>query len=235
MGLAFAAIVGDRRLGPIACLPVIAGVPLVLWAGRWEAQVTLNQGLLITGGFVLAFVLAALAARGPSDALAALVVMAAIVLIATGAQVLQNGRGQLGIYGQYPFRAAYVDFNGELLMRAKVKAEQWVLDHTERTDRVAIWTDPDRAMSAVAAMQLWGKYNLVSGNATLTREEAEELEILKPTAIAMYAPTRGQIDAFWASLPPWALPTTPECTTVTYVGVGNPEPSVCVTHLSWLN
>jgi hypothetical protein len=235
IGLAFAAIVGDRRLGPIAYLPVIAGVPLVLWAGRWEAQLTLNQGLLITGGFVLAFVLTAIAARGPSDVLAALVVMGALVLIATGAQVLQNGRGQLGIYGQYPFRAAYVDFNGELLMRAKVKAEQWVLDHTERTDRVAIWTDPDRAMSAVAAMQLWGKYNLITGNAELSREEVKALEILKPTAIAMYAPKREQIDTFWASLPAWALPTTPECTTVTYLGVGEPEPSVCVTHLTWLN
>jgi hypothetical protein len=235
IGLAFAAIVGDRRLGPIAYLPVIAGVPLVLWAGRWEAQLTLNQGLLITGGFVLAFVLTAIAARGPSDVLAALVLMGALVLIATGAQVLQNGRGQLGIYGQYPFRAAYVDFNGELLMRAKVKAEQWVLDHTERTDRVAIWTDPDRAMSAVAAMQLWGKYNLITGNAELSREEVKALEILKPTAIAMYAPKREQIDTFWASLPAWALPTTPECTTVTYLGVGEPEPSVCVTHLTWLN
>ncbi|NQW71694.1 MAG: hypothetical protein HQ453_03110, partial [Actinobacteria bacterium] len=47
IGLAFAAIVGDRRLGPIAYLPIALGVPLVLWAGRWEAQVTLNQGLLI--------------------------------------------------------------------------------------------------------------------------------------------------------------------------------------------
>ncbi len=235
IGLAFAAIVGDRRLGSIAYLPIIAGVPLVLWAGRWEAQVTLNQGLLITGGFVLAFVLAAVAARGPSDALAALVVMGAIALIATGAQVLQNGRGQLGIYGQYPFRAAYVDFNGELLMRAKVKAEEWVLDHTDRTDRVAIWTDPDRVMSAVAAMQLWGKYNLVTGNAALSREEVKALEILKPTAIAMYAPKREQIQAFWESLPAWALPTQPECTTVTYLGVGNPEPSVCVTHLKWVN
>ena len=235
IGLAFAAIVGDRRLGSIAYLPIIAGVPLVLWAGRWEAQVTLNQGLLITGGFVLAFVLAAVAARGPSDALAALVVMGAIALIATGAQVLQNGRGQLGIYGQYPFRAAYVEFNGELLMRAKVKAEEWVLDHTDRTDRVAIWTDPDRVMSAVAAMQLWGKYNLVTGNAALSREEVKALEILKPTAIAMYAPKREQIQAFWESLPAWALPTQPECTTVTYLGVGNPEPSVCVTHLKWVN
>ena len=235
IGLAFAAIVGDRRLGPIAYLPIIAGVPLVLWAGRWEAQVTLNQGLLITGGFLLAFVLAAIAARGPSDALAALVVMGALVLIATGAQILQNGRGQLGIYGQYPFRAAYVDFNGELLMRAKVKAEEWVLEHTERTDRIAIWTDPDRAMSAVAAMQLWGKYNLITGNGELSREEVKALEILKPTAIAMYAPKREQIDTFWASLPAWALPTTPECTTVTYLGVGEPEPSVCVTHLTWLN
>ncbi|NQW71333.1 MAG: hypothetical protein HQ453_01255, partial [Actinobacteria bacterium] len=225
----------DRRLGPIAYLPIVLGLPLVLWAGRWEAQVTLNQGLLITGGFVLAFVLAAVAARGPSDALAGLVVMGAIALTATGAQVLQNGRGQLGIYGQYPISAAYIDYNGELLMRAKVKAQEWVLDHTDRTDRVAIWTDPDRAMSAVAAMQLWGKYNLVSGNATLTRDEAEQLEILKPTAIAMYAPKREQIQAFWESLPPWALPTPPECTTVTYLGVGNPEPSVCVTHLKWVN
>ncbi len=233
IGLAFAAIVGERRAGVIAYLPIALGVPLVLWAGRWEAQVTLIQGLLLAGGFVLAFVLAAIAARGPSDALAAVVVMGAVVLIATGAQVLQNGRGQLGIYGQYPFRAAYVDFNGELLMRSKVKAEQWVLDHTEPTDRVAIWTDPDRAMSAVAAMQLWGKYNLVTSNAALSREEMKALELLKPTAIAMYAPKREQIDAFWASLPAWALPTQPECTTVTYLGVGEPEPSVCVTHLKW--
>ena len=188
MGLAFAAIVGQRRLAPIAYLPIIAGVPIVLWAGRWEAQVTLSQGLLITAAFIAAFVLAALAVRGRSDVIAALVVLGAVVLIATGSQVLQNGRGQLGIYGQYPFRAAFVDFDGELLMRAKIEAEEWVLSHTERNDRVAIWTDPERAMSAVAAMQLWGKYNLVSGGATLTREELKELERVKPTAIAMYAP-----------------------------------------------
>ena len=60
-------------------------------------------------------------------------------------------------------------------------------------------------MSAVAAMQLWGKYNLVTSNAALTREEVKALELLKPTAIAMYAPKREQIDTFWASLPAWAL------------------------------
>lgn len=234
IGLAFAAIVGQRRLAPIAYLPIIAGVPLVLWAGRWEPQVTLSQGLLITSAFIVAFVLAALAVRGRSDVLAALVVLGAVVLIATGSQVLQNGRGQLGIYGQYPFRAAFVDFDGELLMRAKIEAEEWVLSHTDATDRVAIWTDPDRAMSAVAAMQLWGKYNLVSGGATLTRDEVKDLERVKPTAIALYAPKREQIDAFWASLPPWALPTEPECTTVKYLGVGEEYPSVCVTHLKWV-
>ena len=234
IGLAFAAIVGQRRLAPIAYLPIVAGVPIVLWAGRWEAQVTLSQGLLITAAFIVAFVLAALAVRGRSDVIAALVVLGAVVLIATGSQVLQNGRGQLGIYGQYPFRAAFVDFDGELLMRAKIDAEEWVLNHTDATDQVAIWTDPERAMSAVAAMQLWGKYNLVSGGAALTREEAKELERVKPTAIAMYAPKREQIDAFWASLPPWALPTEPECTTVRYLGVGEEYPSVCVTHLKWV-
>ena len=234
IGLAFAAIVGQRRLAPIAYLPIIAGVPIVLWAGRWEAQVTLSQGLLITAAFIAAFVLAALAVRGRSDVIAALVVLGAVVLIATGSQVLQNGRGQLGIYGQYPFRAAFVDFDGELLMRSKIEAEEWVLSRTERSDRVALWTDPERAMSAVAAMQLWGKYNLVSGGAALTREEAKELERVKPTAIAMYAPKREQIDAFWASLPPWALPTEPECTTVRYLGVGEEYPSVCVSHLKWV-
>jgi hypothetical protein len=50
----------------------------------------------------------------------------------------------------------------------------------------------------------------------------------------MYAPTREQVDAFWSSLPPWSLPTTPECTTVVSFGFGVPEAYVCVTHLTWV-
>jgi hypothetical protein len=233
LALAFAAIVGERRLGPAGWVTALLCVPLVLWSGRWDTTITGVQGLLILACVVGAFALAALALVKAPSAVAAIVLVTALGGTAVAAQILQNGRGPLGIYGQYPFRAAYVDFEGDLLMSSKIAAEEWVLDHTAASDRIGVWTDPERLTSAVAAMQLWGKYNNVSGGATLTKEEADNLEELAPTALALYAPTRGQIDAFLASLPPWSLPTAPECTSVPYRGIGSSDAHVCVTHLRW--
>ena len=93
--------------------------------------------------------------------------------------------------------------------------------------------DPDHQMAAVAAMQLWG-YNNVSTEAELTRDEVDRLELSTPTAIAMYAPTREQVDLFWSSIPPWARPSPPECTTVKIPGIGVQDAYVCLTHLRWV-
>ena len=63
---------------------------------------------------------------------------------------------------------------------------------------------------------------------------ADRLEATRPTALALYAPTREQIDVFASSLPPWARATPLECTTVPFLGIGSPEAHVCVTHLRWV-
>jgi hypothetical protein len=81
-------------------------------------------------------------------------------------------------------------------------------------------------------MQLWGAYNNVGANETILPAEADRLAELRPTAIAMYAPTREQIDRFWTSLPGSLAPTPPVCTTVPYLGIGSPTATVCVTRLA---
>ena len=234
VALAFAALLDRRRLGWPGWVTAAAALPLVLWAGRWETTITTAQGLLVLAAVLVAVAAAALLQRRGPAVLGAVVLVAALGGTAVAAQVLQNGRGWLGIYGQYPFRAAYVDFSGEQIMQAKITAEEWVLAHTSATDTVGIWTDPERMMSSVAAMQLWGKYNNVSGGPALTRDEAKQLDETRPTAIAMYAPTREQVDAFWASIPPNARPSEPACTTVAYPGIGVPAAYVCVTNLRWV-
>ena len=155
-------------------------------------------------------------------------------VIGVASQVLQNGRGQLGIYGQYPMNAAFVDYDAKALMRSKVRAQEFVLANTTSEDRIAIWTDPDRKTSAIAAMQLWGKYNNVTANAVLDRAELKAFEQLRPTAIAMYAPDRVQIEQFAASLPPTSRPRSLACTSVPYLGIGSPEAHVCVVRLDWV-
>lgn len=233
LALAFAALVGDRRLGIAAWVIAALGVPLVLWAGRWDAALGVAQAWLLLAAIVIVVVLAAYGLAHPRPPVAGVLVVASVVVVALAGQVLQNGRGLLGSYGQYPFRAAYVDFDGRLLMESRVAAQEFVLAQTAPDDRVATWTDPDRLTAAIAAMQLWGWYNNVGSGPTLNPDEAALLESRRPTAIAMYAPTREQIDAFWSSLPTWSLPTDPECTTVPYLGIGSPDAHVCVTHLRW--
>lgn len=235
IALALAAVVGTRRLGWLGWILGAAIVPVVIWAGRWDSTVSITMGIVIGLVMVAAFASTAMLASRTGTRVFAVSVVATLAITAIGAQVLQNGRGQLGTYGQFPFRAAYVDFDAEALIRSKVAAEQFVLDRTTPQDSIGIWTDPDRLLAAVAAMQMWGTYNNVSAGATLVATEARALDATRPTVIAMYAPTRTQIDTFWDSLPPWSRPSDPDCTTVPYLGIGSPDAHVCITHLRWLD
>ena len=233
IGLAAAVLLQRRDFRSLALLVPLAALPLILWSGRWAEVIERPVGALIALLICVGFAVAASITRRSGDLTSALAVLVALAITAIGMQLLQNGRGLTGIYGQYPFRAAYVDFSGEQIMREKIKAEQWIIDNTSAADTVGIWTDPDHQMAAVAAMQLWG-YNNVSTEAELTRDEVDRLELSTPTAIAMYAPTREQVDLFWSSIPPWARPSPPECTTVKIPGIGVQDAYVCLTHLRWV-
>jgi len=209
-------------------------LPIVLWSARWDRDLSGVEGLLIAAVMVGMVIVAAWSLRNPRAWLAGLLVVVSVGTLAVGAQLLQNGRGLVGTYGQFPFRAAFVDFNTEMLMRSKVAAQEFVLANTARGEKVMLWTDTDRLTAGIAGMQLWGWYNNVPETAELSPDAAKLLAEQRPSAIVMYAPQQEQIDTFYASLPPWSLPSTPVCTTVPFLGIGSPEAHICVTHVQWL-
>jgi hypothetical protein len=233
LALAFGAMVGRRGIGWPAFILGLAFVPLVVWSGHWSVDLPIMIGVLIALVVLCLVVVAAVTARGNRVVAAGLAVTVALGSLAVGAQLLQNGRGLLGTYGQFPFRAAFEDFSIEQLMRSKVAAQEFVLANTTRGEKVMIWTDPARLTAGIAGMQLWGWYNNVPEEPVLSPAGVNAMTEAQPSAIVMYAPERTQIDAFHASLPAWSMPSDPVCTLVPFLGIGSPEAHVCVTHLRW--
>jgi hypothetical protein len=217
-------------LGIVAALTV----PFLLWSGRFDGVLPYTVAWTIGMVVVTGIIAVALLVRRHWSVWISTALAASIALTFVGMQFLQNGRGLLGTYGQYPFRSAFVDFSYDKQMAAKIAIEKWLISHTSRDDSIAIWTDVERLTADVAAMQMWGGDNLVTLDATLSREDVETLEAIRPSVIAMYAPERSQIDAFFASLPPWSLPSEPTCTSEPYLGVGTGEVIACLTRLTWV-
>jgi hypothetical protein len=234
VALAFGAMAGRRGIGWPGFLLGLLIVPLVIWSGHWSIDLPYAVGVLMALLVLGIVIVAAVLARGDRAVAAGLVMVVALGSLAVGAQLLQNGRGLLGTYGQFPFRAAYEDFNAEMLMRSKAAAEEFVLANTTRGEKVMIWTDPDRLTAGIAGMQLWGWYNNVPEESSLSPAGVSALTEARPSSIVMYAPQREQIDTFVASLPAWSMPSDPVCTSVPFLGIGSPEAHVCVTHLRWV-
>ena len=209
-------------------------VPLLLWSGRFDGVLVYSTGWLIGLGVLVLMVTTAALVRRSWNVWVALALAITMGATFISAQLLQNGRGLLGTYGQYPFRSAFVDFSYGDQMASKIEVQQWLLGRTSPADSIAIWTDADRLAADVAAMQMWGGANLVTLDSTLTRDGVTRLEEMRPTVVAMYAPDRAQINAFYATLPPWALPSEPECTSAPYLGVGTGEVIACLTRLTWV-
>lgn len=232
--LALSSVFGRRDVALVGWLLIVPLVVLMVWAGHAGGVLTMSAGLsivLLTSAVVLVTVMLC-ATRGAL--VGWLAVMVALIVLGLASQFLQNGRGNLGIYGQYPMNAAFVDYSAEDLMRANVAAEEFVLAHTADDDRIATWTDPERLGASIAAMQLWGKYNNVPEGPALTLDGMRTVQALRPSAIVMVAPHREQVETFYDSIPLYFVPTPLECTSVPYLGIGSPDAQVCVTHLRGL-
>lgn len=229
--LAIGAIVEDRQ--PSALLWI--GVPLLIvsmvWAGHSSALLSMTQGLMLAMACAVLMLLTTLTRGWSHQFLVWTLVMTTVIAIGVSAQLLQNGRGNLGIYSQYPMNAAYVDYQAEELMQSNIEAQKYLLAHTTDDDRIAIWTDPTRLTATVAAMQLWGAYNNAPGASELALADHRALQDLNPSVIALYAPTREQIDQFFASIPARFTPTPLECTSVPYLGIGSSDAHMCLTHI----
>lgn len=225
---------GKKLFDRWTAVAIAVSVPALMWSGRFDGVLPLSTAWILFAGLAALIGVLGWRVRGSWNAGVALLLLGSLGATFVAAQFLQNGRGLLGIYGQYPFRSAFVDFSFEDQMATKVAVQRWLLDNTQETDQIAIWTDPARLTADAAGMQLWGGFNLVTPDATLNRETTGRLEELRPSVVAMYAPDRAQIDDFYASLPPWSLPSEPECTTGPYLGVGTGEVVLCLTRLTWV-
>ena len=219
--------------GATAAVGVVT-VPLLMWSGRFDGVLDYRIGWFIGLAVLALTAITALSIHRAWTLATAILLAFSMASAFVAAQFLQNGRGYLGIYGQYPFRSAFVDFSYRDQMAAKIAAQEWLLERTSRDDSIALWTDPDRLTADIAGMQIWGGYNLVTPDATLSRQSTERLEEMRPSIVAMYAPDRRQIETFAASLPPWSLPSDLECLSVPYLGIGTGEAVVCITRLTWV-
>ena len=91
-------------------------------------------------------------------------------------------------------------------------------------------------------MQRWGE-NRVTLEPRLTPDDVDRLNALKPTAIAMYAPSMDRINAFWSSIPQANRATAPNCYDFAWSASpktpvsSNPAPvtqgHACITRLAW--
>ena len=240
LGLCMAASAAERSWQPAAIGAAVVGVVVVVFAGHWAGA------LPLTLGFLLALALVAVAAIGfRSPSLVAIVI--ALAVFAGGAQLLQNSRGPLGLYYLSPYAWAFTSNPVSDKVHTAVNTQEWLLANTTRDDRIldwvgGEWVGGDRELYVVAAMQLWGE-NRVTLEPELTPDDLNRLNSIKPTTIAMYAPSMDRITAFWSSIPQANRATAPNCYDFTWSPSPdtpvstNPAPikqgHACLTQLTW--
>jgi hypothetical protein len=240
LGLCMAAAAAERAWQPATIGAAIISVVVVVFAGHWAGALTLAMGVL------LALALVAVTAIGfRSRSLVAIVI--ALAVFAGGAQLLQNSRGPLGLYYLSPYAWAFTENPISDKIHTAVNTQEWLLANTSGDDRIldwvgGEWVGGDRELYVVAGMQLWGE-NRVTLEPRLTPDDINHLNALKPTTIAMYAPSMERITDFWSSIPQANRATAPNCYDFAWSASPNtpvstnPAPvkqgHACLTQLTW--
>ena len=209
------------------------GIVAIFIAGHITWHIPLAWGWTI--GVALVAISLAVVPRAP-------VLIAALALFLVGAQLLQNARGDLGLYFHSPYAWAFTSNPISERAHAAVNTQQWLLDHTTNTDTIldwvgGQWVNGDRELYVVAGMQLWGE-NRVTLEPSLTADDITRLQTIKPSVIAMYAPTTQSIIDFWSTIPAAQQASAPDC--YDFPWAPNPasafqvtEGHACLTRLTW--
>jgi hypothetical protein len=235
LGLAAASAIGDKPWGLDAkswsCWATAAvAVVLVILAGHWPGSMSFAVGCLLA----IALTALAITALGSSRLI---VILAGLALFLAGAQLLQNSRGPLGLYYLSPYNWAFNANPISEKIHTAVNTQEWLLANTTRNDQIlswvgADWVGGDRELFVVAGMQLWGE-NRVTLEPTMSAADLERLNTIRPTTIAMYAPTMQAITNFWSSIPSGSRATAPNCYDFAWPNAGSPQGHACLTTLTW--
>jgi hypothetical protein len=191
------ALIFAPRINPTKAMAA-AGIALILVAGFLQPSLSFAVGVTIALGAVALSVIAPVR----ETSLAALIVFVAIL---STFQLLQNSRTDLGLYYLSPYSWAFAPNPIEEKITAAIEVQQWLLDNTTDQDQILTWVDGDwtqgdRELYAVAAMQLWGE-NRLTLEPTVDDYARAILERTNPTVIALYGPDQVGINTMHDSLP----------------------------------
>jgi len=254
-GIPLEAPMYQAMLWPPALISLVLITTLALPERRWTLFQTaagalalvvvvvtgfVSPGLSFAWGWVVAAVAVAVfliaSYKGTIGAIAGL------ALLLSAAQLLQNSRGDLGLYYLSPYSWAYASNPISDRIHTAVNVQEWLLQSTTREDSILSWVDGDwvngdRELYVVAGMQLWGE-NRVTLEPTMSESDVARLNDIQPSVIAMYGQSTDAVLMFWQSIPVAQLPTVPEC----YDFAWTPSPAsdftvteghACLTRLTW--
>ena len=234
LALSTCALATDYRWNARSSVAAVIGVAVIIGTGRVSPGLTLGLGVVIAIALVIVFLL--LANRG------LVLTITALVIVCAGGQLLQNSRGDLGLYYLSPYAWAFADNPISDRIHTAVNSQEWLLAHTSNQDRIldwveGDWTKGDRELYVVAGMQLWGE-NRITLERTLNQEDVARMNAIKPTVIAMFGQSREGVLRFWQSIPSeneasapicYDYPWTPSPTSPVTITEGH----TCLTTLRW--
>lgn len=226
----------DEELSPLQWGIALLILVLVIAAGFAA------PGIPFTLGIGIALVLTLLWLFSPNVTLSVILTTATFL---AGAQLLQNSRGDLGLYYLSPYSWAYASNPISEKIHTAVNSQEWLLANTTKDDQILLWVDGpwtqgDRELYVAAGMQLWGE-NRITLEPTLTDEYGiDKLDQVRPDVLALYGKSMDSVMTFWNSIPKANDPTAPIC--YDYVWPADPSSDfpttqghTCLTRLSWSN
>lgn len=209
------------------------GIAAIVATGFIAPRISFIFGI----GLAVAMSALVLASRG----ITAVVLSVSTFLV--GAQLLQNSRGDLGLYYLSPYHWAYASNPIETKMRTAVNSQEWLLENTGPSDQILIWVDGpwtqgDRELYVAAGMQLWGE-NRITLEPTLTDDYGlNQLATIQPDVLALYGKSMDSVMAFWNSIPKANDPSAPICYDYSWQSDSSSDfPTTqghtCLTRLTW--
>ena len=210
-------------------LTSVIGVLLIVVTGRVAPGLPLWAGWLLAVGVASVFLFASY--KGAIGAIASL------ALLLGAAQLLQNSRGDLGLYYLSPYANAFNDNAVSDKLRTAVNAQEWLISQTTREDQIlnwvgGDWVGGDRELYVVAGMQLWGE-NRVTLEPILYEADIARLYAVRPSVIQMVAPSMDLVVQFWSSIPGSLRATAPQCYDFAWPDDEITQGHSCLTRLDW--
>jgi hypothetical protein len=186
----------------------VLSIAVIIGAGALQPTLTFAVGAVIALGMVLAGAVAA----QRTTALG----LVAVTAFFASAQLLQNSRTDLGLYFLSPYSWALAPNPIAEKISTAIDVQELLLANTTNEDQIltlvdGFWTEGDRELYAVAAMQLWGE-NRLTLEPTVDDYARAIVDQVEPTVIALYGRNQDSITTMLGSLNENNLPVgDPQC------------------------